>query len=140
VVCCDSHGRVLHLSSQVSPPCTPNVGEAHAALLACSTARSLSFDKFILEGDSEVMVHALLNPNSIRDWRISSVILDCLDTIPNSSIWEVRKVKRSVNFCAHSVTCWAAAGSHSGSISLSSIPSLFPSTSSGDDHPSICLL
>ena len=59
VVCCDSLGWVLHLSSQISPLCSPNVGEAHAALLACSIASSLSFDKFILEGDSEVAVHAL---------------------------------------------------------------------------------
>ena len=40
VVCRDSLGRVLHLSSQISPPCSLNVGEAHAALLACSLASS----------------------------------------------------------------------------------------------------
>jgi hypothetical protein len=102
-VCRDSRGRILHLSSHISSPCSPNVGEACAALLACSVANSNSFDKFILEGDSEVVVHALQNPNSIRDWRISSVILDCLDSLPTTSVWEVRKVKRSGNFCAHSV-------------------------------------
>jgi hypothetical protein len=42
-----------------------NVGEARAALLACSLASSYSFDKFILEGGSKVVVHALQNPNSI---------------------------------------------------------------------------
>jgi hypothetical protein len=103
VVCRDSQGWILHLSSHISSPCTPNVGEAHAALLAYSIASSFSFDKFILEDDSEVVVHALQNPNSIRDWRISSIILDCLDTIPTTPVWEVRKVKRSVNLCAHSV-------------------------------------
>ena len=65
VECRDSLGRVLHLSSQIGPPCSPNVGEAHAALLACFVASSISFNKYILEGDSEVVVHALKNPNSI---------------------------------------------------------------------------
>jgi ribonuclease HI len=53
------------LSSQISSSCTPNVGEARAALLACAIAASLSFDNIILEGDSEVVVHALQNPNSV---------------------------------------------------------------------------
>jgi hypothetical protein len=30
-VCRDSQGRVLHMSSQISSPCSPNVGEARAA-------------------------------------------------------------------------------------------------------------
>jgi hypothetical protein len=80
-----------------------------------------------------VVVHTLQNPNSIRDWRISSVILDILDSIPITFVWEARKVKRSFNFRAHSVTCWATAGSHSGSISTSSIPFLFSSPSSGEE-------
>jgi hypothetical protein len=101
VVYRDSRGQVLHMSSQISPPCSPNVGEAQAAQLACSIASSLSYDKFILKGDSQVVVHALKNPNSIRDWRISFVILDSLYSIPFASVWEVRKIKRSINFCAH---------------------------------------
>jgi ribonuclease HI len=140
VVCRDMQGQILHLSSHISSPCTPNVCEAHAALLTCSIASSFSFDKFILEGDSKVVVHALQNSNSIRDWMISSIILDCLDTIPTTSVWEVRKVKRSVNFCAHFVTRWVAAGSHFDSIPISSIPSLFSSTSSGEDPLFVCLL
>ena len=72
--------------SKISPPCTPNIGEALAAQLACSLATTFSFDHYILEGDSEVVIHALQNPNSIRDWRISYIILDILDSIPTSSI------------------------------------------------------
>jgi ribonuclease HI len=133
-------GRILHLSSNISPSCTPNVGEARAALLACSTAVSLSYDNFILEGDSEVVVLSLQHPNSVRDWRISSVILDCLDTILPSSSWEVRKVKRSANFCAHSVARWAAAGFHSGSIPISTFPSIISSTACGEDPFPVCFL
>jgi hypothetical protein len=51
--------------SQISLPCSPNVGEARAAQLAYALASTLSIDKFILEGDSEVVVYALQNPNSI---------------------------------------------------------------------------
>jgi hypothetical protein len=140
VICRDSQGQVLHLSSQISPPCSPNVGEAHAAQLACSVAAALSFNHFILEGDSEVVIHALNNPNSVRDWRISSVILDCLDSIPDASVWEAKKIKRSSNFCAHSIAHWATARSHSGSIPFDSILSLFPSPSRGQDFLPLCLL
>jgi hypothetical protein len=76
------------MSSQISPSCSPNVGKARAAQMACSIAASLSYNQFILEGEPEVVVHALNNPNSVRDWRISSVILDSLDSIPDASVWE----------------------------------------------------
>jgi hypothetical protein len=111
--------------SKISPPSTPNVGEALAAQLACSLAAMFSFDHFILKGDSEVVIHALQNPNSIRDWRISTIILDILDSIPHSSVWEAKNIKRSVNFCAHSIARWAAAESHSDSILLSQHSHLF---------------
>ena len=126
--------------SKISPTCTPNVGEARAAQLACTLATNLSFEQFILKGDSKVVVHTLQNLNSIRDWRISSVILNILDSIPISSIWEAKKNKRSVNFYAHSVARWAAARSHSGSILVSSIPSLLSSPVRGDDSYPVCLL
>jgi hypothetical protein len=31
VVCCNSDGQIIHMSSQISSPCTPNMGEALAA-------------------------------------------------------------------------------------------------------------
>jgi hypothetical protein len=140
VICHDSQGQVLHMSSQISPSCSPNVGEARAAQLACSIADSLSYNHFILEGDFEVVIHALNNPNSIRDWRISSVILDCLDSIPDASVWEAQKIKRSSNFCAHSIARWAVARFHSSSIPYSSIPYLFSSPARGEDLLPLCLL
>jgi hypothetical protein len=79
-----SQGQVLHISSQISPSCSPNVDEAQAAQFACSIAVSLFYNHFILEGDSKVVIHALNNPNLVRDWRISSIILDCLDYIPDT--------------------------------------------------------
>jgi hypothetical protein len=140
VICHDSQGQVLHMSSQISPPCSPNVGEARAAQLACSVAAALSYNHFILEGDFEVVIHALNNPNSARDWRISSIILDCLDSIPNASVWEAKKINRSFNFCAHSIARWAVTRSHSGSILFNSIPTLFSSPARGEDFLPLCLL
>jgi hypothetical protein len=87
-----------------------------------------------------VVVHAPQNPNYVRDWRISSVILDSLDTIHTASFWEARKIKRSANFCAHSMARWAAARSHSGSIPLSSTPFLFSSSTCEEDPPFLCFL
>jgi hypothetical protein len=84
-VCRNSKGQIIHLLSQISPSCFPNVGEALATQLVISLASFCHIDRFILEGNSEVVVLALQNPNSIQDWRISSVILDSLDTIPIAS-------------------------------------------------------
>jgi hypothetical protein len=77
-VCRDNKGHILYATSQISRSCSPNEGEAMAAQLAFSVAKSLNMDHFIIEGDSEVVVNSLNNPNLIRDWRISSLILDSL--------------------------------------------------------------
>jgi hypothetical protein len=95
-------------------------------------------DHFIIEGDSEVVINSLNNPNLIRDWRISSLILDSLEFISSASFWEARKISRSANFCTHSVARWVAARSHSGSIPLSSIPFIF--SSAPIDPPLSCIL
>jgi hypothetical protein len=128
------------MSSQISPSCSPNVGEARAAQMACLVAASLSYNHFILEGDSEVVIHALNNPNSVRDWRISSVILDSIDSIPVASVWEALKIKRSFNFCAHFITRWTAVRSHYDNIPYSSLSYLFSSPVSGEDPIPVCLL
>ena len=90
--------------SQISLPCLPIVGEALAALLGVSLASQLNIDRFILEGDSGVVVSALQLPQISKDWHISNSISDILGFIPLASSWEVKKVNRSVNFYGHYVT------------------------------------
>jgi ribonuclease HI len=138
-VCRDNKGHILYATSQISRSCSPNEGEAMAAQLALSVAKSLNMDHFIIEGDSEVVVNSLNNPNLIRDWRISSLILDSLESISFASFWEARKISRNANFCAHSMVHWVAVRSHFGSIPLSSIPFVFSSTPSVDP-PLSCIL
>jgi hypothetical protein len=139
VVCNDNKGHILHATSQISHSYSPNEGEALAAQLAISIAKSLKMDHFIIEGNSKVVINFLSNPNLIRDWRISSLILDSLDSISSASFWETRKISRSANFCTHSMARWAATGSYSGSIPLSSIPFVFSSAPSADP-PLSCIL
>jgi hypothetical protein len=55
-VCKNSDGKILHLSSLISSPCSVNEGEALATQLAISLACSFNFDRFILEGDSAVVI------------------------------------------------------------------------------------
>jgi hypothetical protein len=50
------------------------VGEALAALLGVSLASQLNIDRFILEGDSGVVVSALQLPQISKDLRISNTI------------------------------------------------------------------
>jgi len=66
-VCQNSNGKILHLSSLISSPCTVNEGEALAAKLAISLACSLNFTRFILEGDSAIVIQALNQTSSILD-------------------------------------------------------------------------
>jgi hypothetical protein len=103
VICRDDKGHILQAMSQISFSCSPNEGEAMAVQLAISLAISLKKYHFIIEGDSEVVVLSLKNPNFVRDWRISTIILNSLEYIHSISFWEVRKISRSVNFCAHSM-------------------------------------
>jgi hypothetical protein len=63
-----------------------------AAQLAISLACSFNFDRFILEGDSAVVIQALNQSSSISDWRISHIIMTSLDNIPSTSFWEARNV------------------------------------------------
>jgi hypothetical protein len=66
-VCLDSSGQIIHMISKISHPCLPNVGEALAALIGVSLASQLHIDRFILEGDSEVVVSTLQNPQISKD-------------------------------------------------------------------------
>jgi ribonuclease HI len=131
-ICRDDKGHILRAISQISDSCSPNEGEAMAAQLAISLALSLKKDRFIIEGDSKVVVLSLKNPNFIRDWRISAIILNSIESIPSTSSWEVRKISRSANFCAHSMARWAAAGSYSGSIPMSTFPTFIHASSTTD--------
>ena len=61
---------------QVRPPCSLVYGEALVAHLAGVLASSLQLDKFILEGDSSIVVSALQNPSLSLDWHIEHIISD----------------------------------------------------------------
>jgi ribonuclease HI len=52
-------GKIIKASSQITPPCDPNYGEALATLLALSLAASLQLKNFTLEGDSQIVISAL---------------------------------------------------------------------------------
>jgi hypothetical protein len=126
-------GKILHLSSLINSPCSINEGEALAAQLAISLAYSFNYDRFILEGDSAIVIQALNQTSSNSDWRISPIIMTSLDNIPYTSFWEARKVNRSANFCTHSVARWTAANSYIGSIPFSYSTSTTLTLASGID-------
>jgi hypothetical protein len=101
------------------------MGEALAAQLAISIARSLNLDQFILKGNSAVLIQALNFPFSNQDRRISPVIMESLNNILFASFREARQSNRNANFCTHSVARCAVAKFHSDSIPFSySFPSL----------------
>ena len=109
IVCQDSNGSILKAISQVSPPCSPNYGEAQGALLAASFAISLHLTDFSIEGDSVIVISALQFLAIIIDWQIEMLILDTLALLPPSSKWQAKKINRSANFYAHYVAFWAEA-------------------------------
>jgi hypothetical protein len=103
VVCRNHQGHIIHLISQISPPCLPNYGKALTARLATSLACSLNFNNFIIEGDSQVVISSLQHPQNFFDLRISPIIYDIIGSIPTSISWSARKANKSANFCAHVV-------------------------------------
>lgn len=84
-ICHDHNGLIISLVSNISHPCDPNYGDALAALLAVSLANSIKLDRFIIEGDSKVVILALQDPSLSQDWKISPVVSDILNSIPAST-------------------------------------------------------
>jgi hypothetical protein len=68
------------------------MGEALAARLAISLTRSLNMDRFIIEGDSAVVIQVLNNPLSEVDWRISFIILDSINSISSTSFGKLERL------------------------------------------------
>jgi hypothetical protein len=83
--------------------CSPNKGKALAVQLTISLASSFRLNRFILEGDSQVVILAFQQPTIVQDWRITDIIRNTLDSLPPNSSWSARKVNRSANFDAHYV-------------------------------------
>jgi hypothetical protein len=81
-VCRNHLGHILKIDTKTNSPCQPNEGEALAANLAASLAISLNIQKFILEGDSQIVILALQHSDISQDWRISSTIHNTIDSIP----------------------------------------------------------
>jgi hypothetical protein len=100
-VCRDSNGVILKVLFQIRPSCSPVFGEALAAQLASDLASSMKHDQVILEGDSSVVISSLQNPFCVLDWHIDLIIQDTISSFPASSLWEARKINRSINFCTH---------------------------------------
>jgi hypothetical protein len=65
-VCQDHLGHIIKMDTKISSQCLPNMGEALAANLAVSLAISLNMQRFILEGDSQIIILALQHPNQGR--------------------------------------------------------------------------
>ncbi|XP_062145976.1 uncharacterized protein LOC133853973 [Alnus glutinosa] len=118
-ICRDNNGKLIKAATRIQAACSSNKGEALAAQLAVSLASSLRLDRFIIEGDSQIVIHALQQPNIVQDWRITDIIQQTLDLFPPDSTWSFRKVNRSANFGAHYVAHWAAARFQSSSIPTS---------------------
>ncbi|GLT61051.1 hypothetical protein SLA2020_337860 [Shorea laevis] len=123
-LCRNQKGHIIQMVSEINLPCSPNLGEAMAARLATSLASFLNLKKVIFEGDSQMVVSAMFQPHLNQDWRISPLINNIIDSIPNDLHWKVRKINRSANFCTHSVARWAAARMFSGRIPISLYPSI----------------
>jgi hypothetical protein len=66
-VCHNHYGHIIKMNSQISLMCLPNMGEALASRLTTSLASSLNTKRFIIEGDSKIVILALQQPNIAQD-------------------------------------------------------------------------
>jgi hypothetical protein len=83
-VCRDSKGHIIKAISRINPPCDATYGEALAAQLAASLVVSLILKNFSLDGDSSVIIAAMLTPAFSQDWHEESVTTSTLSLIPAS--------------------------------------------------------
>jgi hypothetical protein len=102
-VCRDSTRAIIQCFAQISPPCSAIYGEASAALLSAQLSLSLKLPSVIFEGDSLIVTLAINNSFITQDWKISSIILYFLSTIPSTTSRSASHINRSANFCAHHV-------------------------------------
>jgi hypothetical protein len=93
----------LYYLESIKKPIYQPYGETQAALLACSLAVSLHLEKFVIEGDSSIVIIALQNPLIVMDWHIDHVICNIFSLFSASYILKARKVNKNANFCAHYV-------------------------------------
>jgi hypothetical protein len=130
---CRDHTGVSHISL----PYTLAYGEAQGALLAATLASQLQLSHFVIEGDSQIVISALLYPAIISDWHIEHLIHDTLALLSPTSKWEAKKINRSANFCAHHVATWVVAKVYLGCIPTFP-PISFPSSfCSGLESPDV---
>ena len=55
-MCRNHKGEISQIVTQVRPPCSQDYGEALAAKLTADLASSLQLEKFILEGESNIVI------------------------------------------------------------------------------------
>jgi hypothetical protein len=76
-VCHNHYGHIIKMNSQISLMCLPNMGEALASRLTTSLASSLNTKRFIIEGDSKIVILALQQPSRLMNllYYISIILL-----------------------------------------------------------------
>ena len=103
----DTQGNVLASLSQALPQLhSPLEIEARAASSALQLAAELGFNQVVLEGDSQVLMHALAEDTPF----LSTVGLLIDDVRFNAALFtklHYSYVKREGNMVAHSLTCYA---------------------------------
>jgi hypothetical protein len=112
----DHSGNFLAVNSLKLPVVDANKGEALAALLAVRIASSFGCSSIIIEGDSLLTVLAIQKPHLFLSWNTDAIISDITEVLDSFSSWEVFKISRCANMCAHYVARWAASNLVFGSI------------------------
>ena len=122
VVCRNSDGLLLFAWTKRSPPDTPLVGEAKAALFAVQEARLLSYPLISFEGDNLQVCNAICLSNYSPDWSIAPILRDIKALMEDHVSWTLSHVRREANLLAHNVAKWAVSEHLEGSIPSCCIP------------------
>ncbi|KAJ7962739.1 Ribonuclease H-like domain containing protein [Quillaja saponaria] len=118
-VCIDCTGSLKDLKVTFTNCKDPLKAEAGAALLAASLG--LTMDPLLgimLEGDSQLLVHAINSDNLSCSWCISPLIADSLSVLNGIKLWVCRKIPRGCNVLAHGLARKAAKAAPFGSLKL----------------------
>ncbi|XP_042969130.1 uncharacterized protein LOC122301822 [Carya illinoinensis] len=137
-ICRKDEGDIDFIQTSFIHSTNPNQGEATALLIGLKAAKEANIQNLIIAGDSLNTIMAANAESHNPDWITQPIMQDIRHMLGTLNSWQLRKIHRDQNRCAHSVAQWAASKLIFGSIPLIFVPPCLLNFHSGKD-PLVCL-
>lgn len=102
----DSQGHFIAFGARKLEDGSNNIAEGKAALLAVGLAKSLGVKNLHLEGDSQVIIQAIINGGTMA-WHLQACVQAIISVLNSSKKFEVSHIRRMGNVEANCLSKWA---------------------------------